>query len=351
MSFWKQSPGPHWNDAISSFFKKNTLPAHIYQKKKLELPVPSNPKLTLKVCSESEMNLYADFLHEHFKITEKSRCSIPPERLQHGLQHGWICIGAFTESNELIGTIISRPLGTCVYTNRSRGIQYGTQHFENTGYIDFFCVHPKYKKQHIGSELLHFIHAVSSQENRFIHFFIKEISPLWTLPPIYTSQYIVRINPTYLHYPNPPPTIPLDQLSVRGTRQTTLSGNSIACLPTASHTSTDTQIYYKDLIGGRIYMAVTDLYHHARTRELYGGPIGEILWTWAEHKSEFLTDEEIVNGLESMYNLLPYEVLLADINLPHHERGLWQKDSAYFLYVYNLNPQQFFNLKPWFFFS
>ncbi len=351
MSFWKQSPGPHWKDAFQLFFTKNTPAAYLYQQKKIQLPSCSNPTVKIKICNQSQMNSYADFLHTHFKITEKSRCSIPPERLQLGIQNGWICIGAFNDTNELIGTIVSRPLGTCVYSNRSRGIQYGTQQFENCGYIDFFCIHPKYQKQQIGSDLLLFVQAASSQENRFVHFFLKEISPLWILPPIYASQYIVRINPSFLHHPKSPPTIPIGQLSLRGARQTTVSGNSIVFLPNSNTQDTDTQIYFKDLDGGRIYLAVTDLYHHTKARELYGGPIGEILWTWVEHKGKILTDEEIINGFEFLYDLLPYEVLLADINLPHNERGLWQKDVSYFLYAYNLNPQQFFTLKPWFFFT
>ena len=353
MSFWKQSPGPTWSDALRTLFQRISPPATIYRSNTLEFPIASDNSINLKICKESEMELYAEFLHKFFKITEKSRCSIPSERLQSGIQNGWICIGAFTSSNQLVGTVISRPLGSMIYTNRSRGIQYGTQQFENCGYIDFFCVHPDFQKKHIGSDLLCFVDAVSSQQQRKIHFFIKEISPLYSIPPIYASQYTIRINHAFLHHLSPPQTLPIDKFAVRGARQQTLSGNSIAFSSSSAKefdNYDDTILYFKDLPGGRVYLAVTDLYHHARARELYGGPIGEIVWTWAENKSEILDSEEITNALESMYDLLPYEVLIADKSLSSSRGKSWQNDSAYFIYAYNFNPQQFFTLKPWFVF-
>lgn len=333
-------------DAIQCLLSKHT-PASIYRTHKRTLP---SSELVLRICEEYEMDAYSEFLRAHFKITEKSRCSITTEKLQIAIQNGWICVGAFSASNELIGTVISRPLGKMVYTNRYRGPQFGSQTFENVGYIDFFCVHPEFQKKNIGSELLHFVDAVASQQDRQIHFFTKEMSPLYSLPPIYTSQYIVRINPAYLHHYTEPQTIQAGQLALRGARQETLSANCMACVQVKKNEYPDTKIYYKDIPEGRIYLAVTDLHHCAKARELYGGPIGEIVWTWADNKSEIISDELLRDTLESMYNLLPYEVLLADKNLPHFEGGSWQKDAPYFLYAYNFNPKQFFTFKPWFLF-
>ena len=346
MSFWKDSPGPLWKDAFLSLFKKSSNPAQVYRTEIVKLP-PRNSSFQIRLCKTNEMELYADFLQAHFRITEKSRCCISADRLQKGIESGWICLGAF--SNEtLVGTVISRSMGSCIYTNRSRGIKNGTQVFSNIDYIDFFCVHPEYQKKQIGSDLLKAIDALSTQAGRQIHCFIKEISPLWSIPPVYMSHYIVHINPSYLHHLPPPSTVNPSDLAVRGARVQTTSGNSLAFLP--SKDMLDTTVYFKEIAGGKVYVAIVDLHHRSKARELYGGPIGEILWTWAESKTEILADEEITSTIESMLHLVPFEVLLADKNLPHFDGGSWQTDTPYYIYMYNFNPQQFFSLKPWFLF-
>lgn len=346
MSFWKQSPGPHWKEAFTSLFKHgNDLP-FIYRTNKVELPISSDPSITIQSCSASQMNEYATFLQTHFKITEKSKCCISAERLQTGLQQGWICAGAFTQNSQLVGTVISRPLGTLFFLNRSRGIKYGTHSFPSTDLIDFFCIAPAYQKKRIGSDLLHFIDAASTQYGRQIHCFTKEISPLWAIPPVYTSHYIYRINSEYVQHHSPPPSLHKNQMAVLAARKTLIDTNTIAFQPTGS--DLDTTIYYRDLPTGRVYVAIVDLHHRAKSRDLYGGPLGEILWTWAD--SEFLSQNEMVDAVESICKLVPYEVILADKNLPHFEGGSWHKDVPYFVYLYNFNPHHFFTVKPWFFF-
>ena len=129
----------------------------------------------------------------------------------------------------------------------------------------------------------------------------------------------------------------------KGLRQTTLSGHWLGTLPV---TRSDTVLYKKEIEGGTVYAAITDTFHIHIERT---NKIGELLWAWFEPRGRIENRVGLADAIEKIIDSSGYSVMLTDSSVPV-DSIIWTADAPYSLYAYNFNPQQFFSLRPWFFF-
>jgi hypothetical protein len=206
--------------------------------------------------------------------------------------------------------------------------------------------------------LLLCLDAYSSKKGRQIQFFQKEGLPLISLPPIWTGRYLSR--PVKFKSDK---TIQIVQAKetketkettetketkeswnlFKGLRQTTLSGHWLGTLPV---TRSDTVLYKKEIEGGTVYAAITDTFHIHIERT---NKIGELLWAWFEPTARLDNPLGLADAIEKIIDSSGYSVMLTDSSVPVDSIN-WTADAPYSLYAYNFNPQQFFSLRPWFFF-
>lgn len=209
MSFWAESPGPNWSDCFWSYFSCTGTP-HAYPIRKVQLTKPKTHFGEVFLASEEDTLEISIFLQEHFRITQKSRCTLTHEKLTEGIQHGWILLFVRNQHGLICGTIASRPLGTCHFQSKRKG-EFVRSKCPNVDYIDFFCVHPDFQKSGLGSTLLHWIDYYTSRVHRFIHLFQKEVTPLYALPPLWKGMYIVR---EIVHHTTNPKIVPVSTRSL-----------------------------------------------------------------------------------------------------------------------------------------
>lgn len=330
MSFWAESPGPHWSDWVESMISCSSTP--------FLLPLRRQPLSYeyshVRRAGKQDCVALATFLQQNFTVAEKSRCAITEEELK-ALMGGGTIFGIFMQGSVIIGSIASRPLGECMF-QKKHGTKLRRSRTGNSGFIDFFCVRRDIRGSKYGSVLLRWIDAITSHEGRSIHFFQKELTPLLRLPPLWAGRYLVRER-TSIESPY------VSRIDPDVARWPVYAGMAlhsdlqIGFRPRAASASqTHLYRYKKDTV--EVYLTLTDTFHEGTSGE---GRLGEVLSVWPP-TAPAAAVEEILDSSR-------YSILLLDSTLPH-ERARWTQDSAYYIYAYNVNPRTFFTVRPWFWF-
>jgi hypothetical protein len=248
------------------------------------------------------------------------------------------------ENGEVLGCIISRPLGECRFFERD-GTKLRSSSVKNIGFIDFFSVLPSLQKSGLGSSLLNYVRHRTSQQGRFVHFFQKELTPLRTLPPIWSGRYIARSVDTIANHLVQPISTNYKEWAHYDAIKNNNVGFAIGTRP--EKMSHDTQLFKYMATGFTFYVAITDTFsvEKGTTRRM-----GEVVSWWSvgtEHHES--SSEENARAMEIILNSSGYQIILMDSTFPHMKDG-WQLDAPYYYYIYNLNPRRFFTLRPWFWF-
>jgi GNAT superfamily N-acetyltransferase len=299
---------------------------------------------TLRQATERDSDKIAAFVQKHFKITERTVCTISGERIRQGITAGWIVVYSLAENGDVMGCIISRPLGECRFFERD-GRKLRSSSVKNIGFIDFFSVLPSLQKSGLGSSLLNHVRYRTSQEGRFVHFFQKELTPLRALPPIWSGRYIARSVDTITNNLVQPISTNFKEWAHYDAIKSNNVGFAIGTRP--EKMSHDTQLFKYTATGFTFYVAITDTFsvEKGTTRRM-----GEVVSWWSVgteyHES---SSEENARAMEIILNSSGYQILLMDSTFPHMKDG-WQLDAPYYYYIYNLNPRRFFTLRPWFWF-
>ena len=336
MSFWNDCPGPHWSDWFWSAVSCSGIPlAQPIRRNMIELPIQQKKTVSYYLAKPNDSSAIVEFLSNNFRITEKSVCCLPVERLARGLQLDWIAVIA-KEKDVIIGIVISRFLGSLVFQSV---IDSEVKHskFTSADYIDFFCVAPSYRKTGVGSELLKYIDYHSTQKGRPIHFFQKELSPLSTLPPLWYGNYIFR---EILQHGISNPRVETYSVQKKRSIQNTFTISFIN-----QKSSQDSKYYIYDNGNFKLHLAITNTYHMYQNSWL-----GEVLFYSVEESDDTIQNKNIAAAIEEVIEAAGYKYILMDESIPHLKQFNWIRDAPYFLYAYNVNPRKFFSVKPelWF---
>lgn len=288
------------------------------QPKKSKKPVGTQVTL-LDTTHANEIHF---FLQKHFITYQKTRLCLTEERIKVGFESGWIGVGLFFNTS-LIGLLISKPLGT---------MKIGAFQVQNTGLVDYFCVHSDWRKKGIGSclleELLHF----TAQKRRVVHLFLKEGLPLYHMPSIYQSHYIWR-NRDESQQIN----LTIDEDTIKSA-EVPYEGTLVT-----NHRSEDCMLY---CVSGFV-ICVYDL--HCRSVP-EGLRMGEILWikgagpASSDLRLQGPADLK-ASIIEKVVDSLSFEIILMDCEIPHKSKT-WKKDAMFNWYVFNCDPVNY-KLKPY----
>ena len=306
MSFWKQSPGPHWSHVIESLFQ--TKP-YVLRK---ELPL--QPNFTYDLVTSEHCDEIATLLKTQYQTYSGSRICLTGEQIAEHLKDGWIGIRIHD-----FGTVFSRPLGKLAFGQNIMK--------EDAGLVDFFCVHITRRQTGIGSRLLTALFYETSKVGRHVHLFQKEGYPLVGLPHLWASSYCWRKRMQYVDMSI--------QKSLVNHIVTKVDSSHLpigsACW-NSSLAINHTDIYECD----GIYVGITDTFHRSVPD---GNTIGEVSWVSGKEKNKMTA------ALEAIVDTCKYDVLLMDSTLPHIEEQ-WSKDARYAYYIFNAQPLRFFDVKP-----
>jgi hypothetical protein len=296
MSFWKQSPGPHWSHFFESLVAIDGNP-YVLQKE-----TPRAPSFPYDLVTDDHCEEVSLLLKTQYQTYPGSRVSLTAEQLQGFLKEGWI--GVMIHG---MGVVFSRPLGTLGFGNKIMR--------EEAGLVDFFCVVASQRKKGMGSHLLTALFYETSKAKRLVHLFQKEGFPLVGLPHLWTSVYCWR--------------------SVEGIQNPRVRKIDSGHLPLGApcwntiFNIKNTDIYEYE----GTYVGITDTFH---TSVPSGNPIGEVAW---------ISGKKSVTALETIVDACKYDVILMDSAIPHME-DQWKKDARFAYYIFNAQPMRFLDVQP-----
>lgn len=311
MPFWTNAPGPFWNHMLQSF---NPFKTHIPRILNTDISSNIHFDSNIILLNESHSDKIEDLLHNHYIIFPRSQCSLDLPTITQGFKDGgWIGVGYTTPNGySLIGCVFSIPLRSLNLTSYDGS---PSQTIENAGLVDFFCIHTNHRKKGIGSKMLERLVHETALQKRLVHIFQKEGTPLYGLPPIWTSQYIWR----------------------NRNRNISLQSSFLITLIESTSNIDIYELKYQDT---SIQVAIQNLYHIS----IDGWSLGEVIWVKNNIKNTLFQQYAI----ESIINTSRYDVILMDKSIPHlnNNNNVWKSDSTYGYYIFNYDPCHYMTLKP-----
>ena len=170
MSFWSTSSCQTWLGLVSSWITSH--PPQLLESPPLH-PIHPIRGCTFGKATEADLQQLPAFWEQWFSTT--SRCSIPLSAIKS--RPHWDIVVA-RRGNEVIGTLVRRWIV---------GLHIKEAYMPKAGVIDFFCVHPAWRKKGIGRSLLYLI---QNQTPRPIppHLMLWE-TYVPTIPPVAAGSY------------------------------------------------------------------------------------------------------------------------------------------------------------------
>lgn len=317
MSFWRQSPGPHWSHSFKSLLGSTAKP-RVFEK---TFPKPA---FTYDLLTAQQASEIVIFLAEHYKIFPRSRISLDGNQLEKCItEKGWIGIG-IREEKGLVGLVFLRPLGFLMSHEVSIDNEKGVL-------VDFFCVHSDWRKKGVGSKLLHAVVYEGSQRGYLMYFFIKEGIPIPSLPALRMSSYKWRPK----HNPMP---VNLKEYVKPMLQPMIPRHEELWNVPQLPHSATVYECS-SPVFTPPIYVCVTPMYH---TSEGDRRTMGEILWVWFDKRKGSHSEQKISRVIETVADICPYDMIFLDKSIPHDENH-WIPDATYSWYGFNFHPARFFS--------
>ena len=340
MSFWKTAPGPSWSDCIETLNPCANPVSGICKGSLASVPRTATlPKgYTLVALGPQHADDLERLLREHFQVYQRCKLTISKERIVQGfLSDGWIGLGVYSPKKLLIGSCISKNLGTLRFQENT--VQKG-------GLVDYFCVHEVCRKQGIASFLLQELVYVTAHKGRLVHIFLKEGFPLLNLPPLYYSQYCQRA-------PQPPGEAKMflgnsgiaTQYPIRNFSHASYFPLKRFAANIPTHLSGDSELFIFNYKGHCVFLCMTDI-HHRTVPD--GKKIGELSWMLPKTLEVPLSIQKL--AVETCIDCSNFDLVYMDSKIPHDTKQPWIKDSAFSWYVFNYNPGCFFSAKPFWIF-
>jgi hypothetical protein len=335
MSFWAHNPGPTWWDCMESLNPCSPAPYGLCQTTwmhpRSRPPLP--PQSSLVLLTSRHAAALEKFLRLHYSIYPRSRMALSKERIALGLaRDGWIGIG-LVKDNSLLGCCVSKPLGRMKFPHET---------LPQGGLVEYFCVHSSYRKQGIAQILLEELVFLTANVGRLVHVFVKEGFPLLSLPPLYTSRYIVRKRQSpgefkeFLGSMGIAHNSPIE--SYTHADFLPLS-KFVANLP--YELSGDSELFGFQYKGHDVFLCMTDI-HHRTVPD--GQRIGELAWMLPKTVEVPLEIQRL--AVETCVDSSKFDLVLMDKAIPHEDTKGWTNDASFSWYIFNYKPGGFFSTKP-----
>lgn len=175
-SFWSNnSCCPTWGGLLSSWLTSH--PPILLDAHPPPFPLHPIPGCTFGKATTDDIAQLPLFWERWFS-TPTSRCCIPEDRIRrsHSAAHWDIYI--VRRGGEVIGSLVRRWVF---------GFHVKEAYLPKAGVIDFFCVHPAWKKKGVGRTLLSLVHTVTARPGP-PHLMLWE-SYLPSIPPMSAGVY------------------------------------------------------------------------------------------------------------------------------------------------------------------
>ena len=183
MSFWKSNPFvPSWTSFLGQAWSSN--PPKLLETLDIRRQVSVLRGSILRAAVAGDFPAIVEFWGRYFSVQKSCRCVLPLAHLQNMVLKGlWEVLVVVREGTyEILGTIVRRRL---------RGLHIREAKWAEAGVIDYYCVHPAWRKRGIGKALLDAIHNTGGSPMSPQLIFWEGLHPLY--PPLSIGVFWARI--------------------------------------------------------------------------------------------------------------------------------------------------------------
>jgi hypothetical protein len=178
-SFWSNNPCvPSWTDRIGMWW--NSHPPKLVEPIKTNLVAQPVSGCRIQKATIQEAKLIEEFLGRYFSVSKSCRCVLPASFISECIQdNSWEVYLVIRNSNqELVGTGVRKWL---------QNVHIKETFWQQAAIIDYFCVHPAYRKKGVGRWILSTLH--NSAPNPLPPHFILWEGVQLKIPPIASGLY------------------------------------------------------------------------------------------------------------------------------------------------------------------
>jgi len=183
MSFWKSNPFvPSWTSFLGQAWSSS--PPKLLETLEVRRQVRVPRGYSLRTAVPGDFPAIVEFWGRYFSVQKSCRCILPLAHLQKMVLKGlWEILLVVREGTyEILGTIVRRRL---------RNLHVREAKWAEAGVIDYYCVHPAWRKRGIGRALLDAIHNTAKQPMAPQLIFWEGLHPLY--PPLSVGVFWVRM--------------------------------------------------------------------------------------------------------------------------------------------------------------
>jgi hypothetical protein len=178
-SFWSKNPCvPSWTERVGMWW--NSHPPKLVEPFKTNLFIQPVAGCRIQKATVKEASLIEEFLGRYFSVSKACRCVLPASLISECIQdNSWEVYLVIRESNqELVGTGVRKWL---------QNVHIKQTFWNQAAIIDYFCVHPAYRKKGVGRWILTTLH--NTAPNPLPPHFILWEGVQVKIPPIASGLY------------------------------------------------------------------------------------------------------------------------------------------------------------------
>lgn len=176
-SFWKANPcSPKWSDFIGSYIYD--YPPRLIEANPPIQAIKLPPGVTLRFATDADIEQLPEFWIRFFSNT--TRCIVPLLHIRTAISKGRWTIIVVIKDGIVIGSLVRRWIKLHIKQTI----------WQKAGIIDYFCIHPAYRKRGIGRALLACLHNITERPIQ-PHLMLLEGVQL-SMPPIAAGVYLSR---------------------------------------------------------------------------------------------------------------------------------------------------------------
>ena len=178
-SFWKGNQcAPTWGGFISSYIYG--YPPRLIEPNPPVQPIKLPPGINLRFATAADAEQLPEFWMRFFSGTKSTRCIVPLLHIQEAMVKGRWTVIVVVKDGFVVGSLVRR--WTKLHIKETT--------WQKAGIIDYFCIHPAYRKKGIGRVLLSCLHNVTERPIQ-PHLMLLEGVQV-SIPPIASGIYLSR---------------------------------------------------------------------------------------------------------------------------------------------------------------
>ncbi len=137
-SFWKNNPcSPSWSKSLESWW--SSTPPQLAEPGRHPLLEKRVSGCSIQIATLEMCPAVQEFWMRYFSISTKCRCVVPLTHIQACVRdQTWQIFCILSPQQTLVGTCVRRWI---------KGLHIGPAVWQKGGMIDYFCVHPAWRKK------------------------------------------------------------------------------------------------------------------------------------------------------------------------------------------------------------